>query len=174
MNKIIIYSSKYGSAKKYALELSKMTKINHKSVNEVDDVKSYDFIIYVAPLYAGNLRSFSKFINSFDLSKISKLIIVSVGLTSPNDIEAYKGINKAISDKLPNYLLDKYEIFNLQGDIDYNKLIFIHKLMVKMLYSNLKKSGKKESEIVQLMENKEKKLNLINYNSLNEIKKILH
>lgn len=46
MNKIIIYGTHYGTAKKYAEELSKKTNIKSVSYENIKEINDYDTIIY--------------------------------------------------------------------------------------------------------------------------------
>ncbi|MBQ6702035.1 MAG: hypothetical protein IJN17_03680, partial [Clostridia bacterium] len=48
--KIIIYGSKYGTAKQYAEELARNTSIDLKSYEDVTDINRYDTVIYVGGL----------------------------------------------------------------------------------------------------------------------------
>jgi flavodoxin len=52
---IVIYGSQYGTAKRYAEELSNRLGFELKSYEEVADVNLYDTIIYVGALYAGGV-----------------------------------------------------------------------------------------------------------------------
>lgn len=45
--KIIIYGTQYGTAKKYAEELSRRIEIPCVSYEEIDDINIYDTIIYI-------------------------------------------------------------------------------------------------------------------------------
>ena len=52
---IVIYGSQYGTAKRYAEELSNRLGFELRSYEEVADVNLYDTIIYVGALYAGGV-----------------------------------------------------------------------------------------------------------------------
>lgn len=53
---IIIYGTQYGTAKKYAEELSRRTEIPCVSYEEIDDINIYGTIIYISSLYAGGVK----------------------------------------------------------------------------------------------------------------------
>ena len=57
---IVIYGSQYGTAKRYAEELSNRLGFELKSYEEVADVNLYDTIIYVGALYAGGVLGMKK------------------------------------------------------------------------------------------------------------------
>ena len=58
--KIIIYASVYGSAKKYAEELSRITGIKAKSFKELKSLSDFETIIYIGALYAGGVLGLRK------------------------------------------------------------------------------------------------------------------
>ena len=58
--KIIIYASVYGSAKKYAEELSRITGIKAKSFKELKSLSDFETIIYIGALYAGGVLGLKK------------------------------------------------------------------------------------------------------------------
>lgn len=58
--KIIIYGSKYGTAKSYALELAKRTNIDVKHYKQIKRINNYESIIYIGALYAGGVLGMKK------------------------------------------------------------------------------------------------------------------
>lgn len=58
--KIIIYGSKYGTAKSYALELVKRTNIDVKHYKQIKRINNYESIIYIGALYAGGVLGMKK------------------------------------------------------------------------------------------------------------------
>ena len=49
---IVIYGSQYGTAKRYAEELANRTRFVLKSYEDVEDINTYETIIYIGALYA--------------------------------------------------------------------------------------------------------------------------
>ena len=62
-------------------------------------------------------------------------------------------------------------IFHLRGGIDYSKLNLIHKTMLKLLYNAIKKIPKEQqtAENNAMIETYNKKVNFINFSSLDKI-----
>jgi len=58
--KIIIYGSKYGTAKQYAMELSKKTNIKAESYKDIKNIDEYETIVYIGALYAGGVLGMTK------------------------------------------------------------------------------------------------------------------
>ena len=60
----------YGSAKKYAEELSRITRIKAKSFKELKSLSDFETIIYIGALYAGGVLGLKKaieFINDIGI-----------------------------------------------------------------------------------------------------------
>lgn len=55
--KVIIYGSKYGTAKQYAEKLSEKTSIQSKSYKDIKDINSYETIIYRRPVCWWSFRN---------------------------------------------------------------------------------------------------------------------
>ena len=52
---LIIYGSRYGSARRYAERLAEMTGLDAVEYNGVKDLDAYDSIVYLGSLYAGGV-----------------------------------------------------------------------------------------------------------------------
>lgn len=83
MNKIIIYGSKYGTAKLYAQKLSEEIGISVKSFKEVENIDNYDIIIYLGALYAGGVLGMAKTLKKLNNLSNKNIIIATVGLADP-------------------------------------------------------------------------------------------
>ena len=57
---LIIYGSKYGSAKKYAEELARRTGFELAPYEEAGDINGYETIVYIGALYAGGVLGMKK------------------------------------------------------------------------------------------------------------------
>ena len=149
MSNIIIYGSHYGTTKQYAEE----------------------HIIYLGGLYAGGVLGLSKTLKK--VNKISKkgIIIVTVGLSDTSDEVNKNNIRNNIKSQIPKEIFDKAKIFHLRGGIDYSKLNFAHKTMMKLLYNTVKNlpEEKQTAEDRAMIETYNKKVNFINYSSLDQI-----
>ena len=60
MSRIIIYGSEYGTAKKYADELSRRTGIEAVSFKDAADLSEYSTAIYIGAIYAGGVLGLAK------------------------------------------------------------------------------------------------------------------
>ena len=171
MNNIIIYGSHYGTTKQYAEELSRRTNIKVISFKEVKEINDYNNIIYLGGLYAGGVLGMSKTIKKLNDVSNKKIIIVTVGLSDPTDEVNKKNIRNNIKNQIPKEIFEKAKIFHLRGGIDYSKLNFAHKTMMKLLY-NAVKNLQKENQTAEdraMIETYNKKVSFIDFSSLDKI-----
>ena len=172
MKNIIVYGSNYGTTKQYANELSRrinMKAISFKKVNQ--QINDYDNIIYLGALYAGGVLGMSKTLKKLNNISNKKIIIVTVGLSDPTDEVNKNNIINNIKNQMPKNFFEKAKIFHLRGGIDYSKLNFAHKTMMKLLYNAVKNLPKEKltAEDRAMIETYNKKVNFIDFSSLDEI-----
>ena len=171
MNNIIIYGSHYGTTKQYAEELSKRTNIEAISYQSVKEINNYDNIIYLGGLYAGGVLGLSKTIKKLNNISSKKIIIATVGLSDPTDEVNKNNIRNNIKSQIPREIFEKVKIFHLRGGIDYSKLNFIHRNMMKLLYNAFKNlpEEKQTAEDRAMIETYNKKIDFIDFSSLGKI-----
>ena len=171
MNNIIIYGSHYGTTKKYAEELSRRTNIEVISFENVEEINDYDNIIYLGGLYAGGVLGMSKTIKKLNNISNKKIIIATVGLSDPTDETNKNNIRNNIKSQIPKEIFEKAKIFHLRGGIDYSKLNFAHRTMMKLLYNAVKNlpEEKQTAENRAMIETYNKKVNFIDFSSLDKI-----
>ena len=182
MKSLIIYGSQYGTAKAYATKLSEITEIPCISYENIKDIKDYEQIIYFGGLYAGGVKGLK---NTFRLLKNSniKTILVTVGLADVNNKENTNNIKASLEKQLDYKIsffsnLNIYKnslIFHLRGGIDYSKLNFKHKTMMKMLYHSLKNKPIESltQEDKALIETYNTKVDFVDYDSLKQIVEVI-
>ena len=172
MNSIIIYGSHYGTTKQYAEELSKRTNIKAISFKKFNQqINDYDNIIYLGALYAGGVLGMSKTLKKLNNISNKKILIATVGLSDPTDEVNKNNIRNNIKNQIPKEVLEKAKIFHLRGGIDYSKLNFTHKTMMKLLYNAVKNlpNEKQTAEDRAMIETYNKKVNFIDFSSLDKI-----
>ena len=169
--KIILFGTTYGSSKLYAEELSKRTGIEARSYDEVSSIDDYDTVVYIGSLYAGGVQGMKKTFSKLTDVGEKKIIIATVGLADPTDLENTKSIKNSIKNQLSNEVYDHATIFHLRGAIDYAKLGFKHKTMMSLLYNKAKNlpEEKKTAEVRAMIETYNKEVSFIDYESLTPI-----
>lgn len=171
MNNIIIYGSNYGTTEQYAKELSKRTNIEAISFENVQEINKYDKIIYIGGLYAGGVLGMSKTLRKLTNIQNKTIILATVGLADSTDEKNITNIRNNIKVQISKEIYDKAKIFHLRGGIDYSKLKFFHKTMMKMLYNAVKNipQEKLSSENKAMIETYNKKVNFVNFSDLDKI-----
>ena len=169
MNTLILYGSQYGTAKRYAEKFAEMTHFPVLSYEDVKTLTDYEQIIYFGALYAGGVKGLKNTVKK--ISPNTKLIIVTVGLADVCDKENISNIRNSIRKQVPEHLLGAASVFHLRGGIDYSKLNFKHKTMMKMLYHSLKSKPAESltQEDKALIETYNQKVDFVDYDSLKQI-----
>ena len=171
MSSIIIYGSHYGTTKQYANELSRKTNIKAIPFKNANQINNYDTIIYIGGLYAGGVLGMSKTLKKLDNVLNKKIILITVGLADPTDEKNIKTIRNNIKKQIKQEIFEKATIFHLRGGIDYSRLSFVHKTMLKLLYNSIKNTPEEEqtAEDKAMIETYNKKVNFVDFSSLNAI-----
>ena len=171
MNSIIIYGSHYGTTKQYAEELSKRTNIKVVSYEKVKQINDYNNIIYLGGLYAGGVLGMSRTLKKLNNLSNKRIILITVGLADPTDEKNINNIRNNIERQVRKEIFEKANIFHLRGGIDYSKLNFVHKNMLKLLYNAIKNipSEEQTAENNAMIETYKKKVSFVDFSSLDII-----
>ena len=171
MEHIIICGSQYGSTRRYAEKLSEQTGIPTVSYKDTPNLSGMKTIIYLGGLYAGGVLGLAKTLRNFSLQDGQKLLLVTVGLADPNEPENQHNILASLQKQLPAGLLDRAKIFHLRGGIDYQKLSFGHRTMMKLLYQSLRRIPleKQTAEDRALIETYGKQVDFIDFSALEPV-----
>ena len=171
MSNIIIYGSHYGTTKQYAKELSRRTNIEAISFENVKEINNYDKIIYLGGLYAGGVLGMTKTLKKLNKISNKTIILVTIGLSDPTDEKNINNIRNNIKSQIQKGIFEKAKIFHLRGGIDYSKLNFVHKTMMKLLYNAVKNvpNEKQTAENRAMIETYNKKVDFIDFSGLDKI-----
>lgn len=172
-NTIIIYGSQYGSTKRYAEQLAKLTGLEAVDYKEAKEIEKYDRIVYLGALYAGGVTGLKKTVGK--MSPYQKLVIVTVGIADPTDAENIANIRRSVKTQVPAHFYDEAMCLHLRGAIDYSHLGLKHRMMMSLLYSKVKKMPEEEltSEAQALMATYGKQVDFVDLNTLAPIVKLI-
>lgn len=133
MNAIVLYKSKYGSTKAYAEWIAEDLGCEAKDAKgvKVDDLLTYDTIIYGGGLYAENIAGASLITKNIEKLKDKKLIIYTTGITPLNVREYYdhEVLDKNIKPEIRQYI----KVYNFMGRMVLSELSAPHRTALKML-----------------------------------------
>ena len=168
MKSIIIYGSRYGSARRYAQELSKQTDIPAVSYQEAPPLSKLETVVYIGALYAGGVLGLTKTLRRQSFEKHQRLIIVTVGLADPDIPQNRENIRNALQKQIHAQLYGRAAIFHLRGAIDYQALSLGHRTMMALLHLSLQKKPAEEwsEEDRALMETYGKQADFVDFVSL--------
>lgn len=146
MNKIVvIYTSKYGSTKQYAQWIAEELSADLFERDKVNlsKLKGYNTIIYGGGLYAGSIKGIKLIVKNFELIKNKNIIVFTCGLADPTAKENLRAFNNSIEKIFTKDMIEKIKFFHFRGNVNYKKLTPIHKIMMAVLKSSLKKKDPK-------------------------------
>ena len=171
MASIVIYGSQYGTARQYAEELARRTSTEARSYDSIGDINQYDAIAYVGALYAGGVLGMKKTFAKLASHEGKTIVIATVGLADPADAENVSNIRDNMSRQLSPELFEAAQIFHLRGGIDYARLGFKHKTMMRLLYSKAKglPEDEKTAEVRAMIETYGKQVYFIDFGALDLI-----
>ena len=131
---LIVYGSKYGSARRYAEEFARKTggtAIPYKQVKHGEEVT----VVYFGGVYAGGIKGLARTAKRLNAQKIARLLVATVGLSDPADEKNAQNLRNGALAAVPAPLHGKLQIFHLRGAIDYSKLSAPYRLLMKLMYS---------------------------------------
>ncbi len=171
MNSIILYGSCYGTSMRYAQALAKETGLRCVSCDQAPALRDYDRLFYVGGLYAGGVWGLSAALRKLPTDARTELILLTVGLADPEDPENRKNIKASAQKQIPGWLFQRTRIFHLRGGIDYQKLNFKHRTMMKMLYHKVKKipPDQQNAETKAMIETYGQTVDFVDFNRLRPV-----
>lgn len=166
---LIIYGSRYGSARRYAERLAEMTGLEAVEYKAVKDLGDYDRIVYLGSLYAGGVTGLKQTVGK--MSPQQELIVATVGLADPTDAANVAHIRQSIKDQIPAHFYDESRLFHLRGAIDYTKLNLKYRLMMSLLAKKVAKLPEEQqnAETRAMLETYGKQVDFVDFSSLQPI-----
>ena len=140
MKIIIIYNSKTGFTKKYVDWIVEEIKCDVKSYKDIAKIviETDDIIIFCSRIHAGKIEYLNKIKSNFYNHSRKNLIVVATGATPAFEEEV---INKNWINNFTETELESIPHFYLQSGLDYKKMGFVDRNLMKIIAKLL--SGKK-------------------------------
>ena len=169
MKTLIIYGSQYGSAKRYADYLSEITGIESVDYKQAKGIEEFDRFIFMGGLYAGGVLGLKKIVGK--MVDNQELIIVTVGVTDPNETEYFNEIRKSIKAKIPANLYNEEKIFHLRGAIDYSQLGLKHRFMMSVFHKMVLKmpESQRTADAKAMLETYGQQVDFVDFKTLEQI-----
>ena len=165
---IVVYGSHYGTARQYAEELARRAGTEACQYDAVGDINRYDTIAYVGALYAGGVVGMKKTFARLTSCKGKTIVIATVGLADPTDAENVSNIRENMRRQLSAEVFEAARIFHLRGGIDYAKLGFRHRTMMRLLYAKAKSLPEEEkgAEVRAMLETYGRQVSFVDMDAL--------
>ncbi|WP_068401664.1 flavodoxin domain-containing protein [Kribbia dieselivorans] len=128
----IVYGSRYGSTEQYARWVAEDTgaRLVELSTLQRSDLESASAIAFLSPILAATLMYRKALKRHADVLATTPFALVTVGLSPCDDPDR----DNAISRALPPTLADvDPPVFHLRGAIDYGRLGFVHRMMMRLV-----------------------------------------
>ena len=142
MKTVVIYKSKTGFAKKYALWIAQTLSADLFEASSVnaDLFNCYDTVIYGAGLYAGGINGLSYITGNLAKLKNKKVVAFATGISPYRQETVSEVRNKNFTAEEQKHI----HFFYLRGGFDYNKLRFFDKALMRLLKYKLGLKRKEE------------------------------
>lgn len=148
MNKLIMYGSHYGATKRYAETIASKLNTSAISYDEVtkERIEQADIVIYGGGVYVGSLVG-HKVLKTYETVLSQKeLIVFSCGSANTEDEKNCEALHGYVVSALGEALAKQAHIFYVRGDLNYERMSFKHKTMMKMMVAMLKKKKERNEE----------------------------
>lgn len=141
MRILLIYKSKTGFTEKYANWITEELKCDIEKISHIQKINfsSYDLVIFGSRIHAGRIDGLNK-IKKLNLGK--KLIIFATGAT-PKETNS---IMEVWNSNLTEEELKIVKHFYIPAGLNYEKMGFLDKTMMKMASIMLEKKSNKSKE----------------------------
>lgn len=168
---VIIYGSRYGTARQYAEELARRTGADVFPYDEVDDADRYETIVYIGSLYAGGVLGMKKTFAKLGDCCGKRIVIATVGLADPENQENVDNIEGGMRAQLSDEVYRAARAFHLRGGIDYSRLGIKHKAMMALLHKKAQglPEEKQTAEVRAMIETYGKRVSFVDFGSLDKI-----
>lgn len=153
MKTMIIYKSRYGSSRDYALWLADALHAEAKAVNHISraELNAADVLVYVGGLYAGQVNGFGKIKKQLAFLPGKTIVLCMVGMTNPNRSEEYRQV---FLNNVPKPYQNSIIPFALRGNQLFSKMSFLHRMLMNAPKAAAKKipAGQRSEDDRQFLE----------------------
>ena len=168
MEGIILYGSKYGSARLYAQALAEQIGFPALPYREAPVLCVYGTLVYIGALYAGGVLGLRKTLRNFSPGVGQQLLLATVGIADPADPDNQANIRKSLQAQMPPAAFERAQLFHLRGRLDYPALTPAHRALLALLYRSLRRlpPEKQTAENRALIETYGKQVDFVDLHAL--------
>jgi menaquinone-dependent protoporphyrinogen IX oxidase len=131
MKGIIIYKSKYGATRQYAIWLGTTLELPIASAGTetVEQLADADYVILGGSVYVGKLQLKSWIKDNLTFLSTKRIYLFVVSGTPLDDIDK---LERYIKDNIPAEIRNRCKCFFFPGKLEFNKLSLKDKLLLKI------------------------------------------
>lgn len=139
---VVVYTSKYGSTKRYAEWIANDVNgdLFESSMVKVDDLLKYDTIVFGGSLHAVGIKGIKLITDNFNQLKDRRIIVFGIGASTVRS----EVIQHVLDHNFTEEIKQKINFFYMRGAFNYNKLSFVDKTLMYMLKIKLQMKKKEE------------------------------
>lgn len=131
----IVYVSKTGFTKQYAEYIASALNVKAELYKKGTNTKEYSKVIFCSFVFGGNISELADIKNEVD---DDKLFVLATGIYPPSP--------QHLSLLAKDNRLDESRLYYVSGGLDFSKLNFIKKAMLKMVRSTLEKKSDRSAD----------------------------
>ena len=131
----IVYVSKTGFTKQYAEYIASALNVKAELYKKGTNTKEYSKVIFCSFVFGGNISELADIKNEVDKDK---LFVLATGIYPPSP--------QRLSLLAKDNRLDESRLYYVSGGLDFSKLNFIKKAMLKMVRSTLEKKSDRSAD----------------------------
>ena len=146
MRTIVVHRSKYGHTRSYAEWLAESLGADAAEVGETPSLTDYDVAVLLAPIYMGKMPGVAPFFERAASSPATVLLGATVGGSDPATDEGRASIEAAIDRAVPDELKPRIEWFHLRGGLDYPRMSFVDRILMRYPLSQMRKQQRERGE----------------------------
>ena len=168
MDGLIVYGSKYGTTRRYAEELSRLTGLSAIPCREFRGLAEGHILVYLGALYTGGVLGLRQAMKGLSLGDGQRLIVATVGLADPNNPQNRAHILASLKRQMSPVLFSQAIFFHLRGGIDYAVLSPRHRAMMAAMCFSLRRkpARQRSSEDQALLETYGKQIDFTDLSAL--------
>jgi len=140
MNKtVILYQSKYGASKRYALMIQKEIPSDVFDIRQFafENIHSYDLVLAIGGIYAGGIAVMKHIRKHLSDLNNKTVLLLAVG-ASPYDRKAFEQLQKRLPDNMA--------LFYARGAYDEKKMDLKDRTLCRLLKKSLQKKAPNQLE----------------------------
>ena len=146
MRTIVVYRTKYGHTRSYAEWLAESLGAELAELGAAPALDGFDAAVLLCPIYIGKLRGADRFMALAAEAPATALVAATVSGAPPETPGAQATFTQAIEKGVPEALRPRIAWFHLRGGMDYPRMSFGDRLLMRFPLSQQRKQQRECGE----------------------------